>query len=379
MRCLFATTGGAGHFGPLIPLARAAIASGHEVRVAAPKAFESSVVDAGFDFGPLGERSDAERDAMFARMMAASFDEANAIMLRDGFAGIYPRAALPAMIELLDGWRPDVVVREELEFASFVAAERRGIRHVQVATGLLSTQSHFRPQLSDAVDGLLREAGIPAERATVQVDEPRLSLTPPSLEAPEDRSRAQRFRALDSAPPRTSNADRPLIFLTFGSEAAAQRFFPDLYRATIEALADDSVDVLVAVGLSGEPAALGPLPTGVRVERWVDQAEVLPRAALVVCHGGYGTMIGALAAGTPLVVIPLFAADQWMNGTRIAEVGAGLALEGAADLPRLPEAVDRALREPEFGQRAQALAQEIAALPPAQEAITALEMLVRSA
>ncbi len=38
MRFLFATTGGAGHFGPLIPLAHAATAFGHEVRVAAPTA-----------------------------------------------------------------------------------------------------------------------------------------------------------------------------------------------------------------------------------------------------------------------------------------------------------------------------------------------------
>ena len=243
----------------------------------------------------------------------SSFDDANAIMLRDGFAGIYPRAALPAMIDLLDGWRPDVVIREELEFASLVAAERRGIRHVQVATGLLSTQSYFRPQLSDAIDGLLREAGVAAERSTLQIDDPRLSLTPPSLELPDDRSRAERFRALDSAPPR-SNPGRRLSSLRSAPKLLLRGSIRNLYRATIEALADDSVDVLVAVGLPGDPAAFEPLPKGVRVERWVDQAEVLPRAALVVSHGGCGTMIGALAAGTPLVVIPLFAADQWMNG-----------------------------------------------------------------
>jgi UDP:flavonoid glycosyltransferase YjiC (YdhE family) len=281
------------------------------------------------------------------------------------------------MIELLREWRPDLVVREELEFASLVAAERLGVRHVQVMTGLLSSQTRFRPMLSGAVNGLLLEAGVRAERAILDADEPRWSLTPPSLEDPDDRLRAERFRALDSAPPRMSNPERPLVFLTFGSEAASQRFFPDLYRAAINALADGSADVLVAVGLRGEPAALEPLPTGVRVERWVDQAEVLPRAALVVCHGGYGTMIGALAAGTPLVVVPLFAADQWMNGGRIAEVGAGLALDGAADQARLPEAVFRVLREPAFGQRAQAFAREIAALPPAKDAITALEALAR--
>jgi UDP:flavonoid glycosyltransferase YjiC (YdhE family) len=47
MRVLFATTAGAGHFGPLIPFARAALSVGHEVAVAAPGAFESAVRGAG--------------------------------------------------------------------------------------------------------------------------------------------------------------------------------------------------------------------------------------------------------------------------------------------------------------------------------------------
>ena len=39
MRVLFATTGNDGHFGPLLPFARACAAAGHEVRVAAPESY----------------------------------------------------------------------------------------------------------------------------------------------------------------------------------------------------------------------------------------------------------------------------------------------------------------------------------------------------
>jgi len=44
----------------------------------------------------------------------------------------------------------------------------------------------------------------------------------------------------------------------------------------------------------------------VHIARWVPQADVLRHARVVVCHGGSGTTLGALAAGVPLVVTPLF-------------------------------------------------------------------------
>lgn len=117
MRLLFATTAGVGHFGPLAPFALAAVDAGHDVIVAAPGGFERTVREGGFEFWPLGERSQADAGAMFARIGAAgSFEAANMVMLRDGFAGIFARAALPAMLSLFEAWRPDVVVREAAEF-----------------------------------------------------------------------------------------------------------------------------------------------------------------------------------------------------------------------------------------------------------------------
>jgi broad specificity phosphatase PhoE len=61
-------------------------------------------------------------------------------------------------------------------------------------------------------------------------------------------------------------------------------------------------------------------------ESWVPQIEALPHAALVVCHGGSGTMLGALAAGLPLVVMPLFA-DQYYNARRIEALNAGISVD----------------------------------------------------
>ena len=61
--------------------------------------------------------------------------------------------------------------------------------------------------------------------------------------------------------------------------------------------------------------------------------------AAVVTHGGHGSTLGALAHGVPVVVLPLFALDQWFNAAAVARAGAGVALDAerhtrrAIDLP----------------------------------------------
>jgi UDP:flavonoid glycosyltransferase YjiC (YdhE family) len=139
--------------------------------------------------------------------------------------------------------------------------------------------------------------------------------------------------------------------------------------------------VLVTIGDAGEPARLDPLPPNVHVERWVPQADIARHAAAVVCHGGFGTTLGALANGLPLVVVPLFAGDQWHNARRVAQVGAGIALQenagprGIFEVPGPPvvaalgEAVQSALDDPAYRRAAGGVADAIADLPPVDAAV----------
>jgi UDP:flavonoid glycosyltransferase YjiC (YdhE family) len=109
-----------------------------------------------------------------------------------------------------------------------------------------------------------------------------------------------------------------------------------------------------------DPGALGGFPANVHVEAWVPQRDVLPRVTALVCHGGSGTVLGALGAGLPMVVVPLFA-DQPHNARRIAAASAGLALP-APDANALRAAIERVLADPELRRGARRVADEIAAL-----------------
>ena len=84
----------------------------------------------------------------------------------------------------------------------------------------------------------------------------------------------------------------------------------------------------------------------------------------------------------PLVVVPLFA-DQPQNARRVAEVGAGLSVEPSRENPMatiepLRAALETVLAEPSYAERAQALADELRAEPPVDEAVPLLERLDRS-
>ena len=100
----------------------------------------------------------------------------------------------------------------------------------------------------------------------------------------------------------------------------------DTAGRVLAGLRDLPAQVVVTVGRDIDPAELGPQPAHVRVERYVPQADVLPRASLVVSHGGSGSVLAALAHGVPLVLLPM-GADQPYNAARCETLGVARSLD----------------------------------------------------
>jgi UDP:flavonoid glycosyltransferase YjiC (YdhE family) len=93
----------------------------------------------------------------------------------------------------------------------------------------------------------------------------------------------------------------------------------------------------------------------------------------MVGHGGAGTTLAALAGGVPQVLLPVFA-DQPINAERVAEFGAGLALDMSPEgLAQLGAAVRELLVDQRYRAAARRVADEIASLPPVDEAVELLE------
>ena len=100
---------------------------------------------------------------------------------------------------------------------------------------------------------------------------------------------------------------------------------PASFAPLVDGLASAGVGALLTVGRNVDPSELGDVPPAIRVEQFVPQAQVLASCAAVVSHGGSGTLLGALAAGLPLVLVPQ-GADQFENAVRCERAGAAVVL-----------------------------------------------------
>jgi MGT family glycosyltransferase len=147
--------------------------------------------------------------------------------------------------------------------------------------------------------------------------------------------------------------------------------------AIFAGLRDEPLNIVATVGAAADPAAFGPQQPHIRVERFLPLAHVLPRCDLVVCHGGSGTVIAALAHGLPLVIVPM-AADQPHNAARCEALGVGRTLLPADCTPEaVRDEVHAVLADPAYRRNAARVRDEAAAMPGPEYAVTLLEQLAR--
>jgi UDP:flavonoid glycosyltransferase YjiC (YdhE family) len=364
VRILFAFAGGSGHSDPLVPVARAAAHAGHTVAFTGRPGVVETL---GFPAFPTGSAATARR----VPLRAVDRDHEDDV-LRDWFANRSARERAGAVGEVCDAWRPDVVVCDEFDFGSMIAAERRGIPH---ATVLVAAAGSFvrRAVVAETLDAVRADHGLgPDPELAVPSRRVVLSPFPPSFRDPAFplATTAHGFRAF--AP--TRRVEGPTtVYFTLGT------VFPlesgDLFARVLAGLAALPVGVIATTGPDLDPAELGAQPPTVRVERHLPHADVLARCSAVVTHGGSGTVLGALAHGLPLVVVPL-GADQPLNADRCEALGLGVVLDAVEATPTdVLDAVAAVLSEPSYRAAAERMRDELAALPGPEHAVALLERL----
>jgi len=131
----------------------------------------------------------------------------------------------------------------------------------------------------------------------------------------------------------------------------------DCMQRITDALGGLPVRGLVTAGPAVDPAALS-APANVAVVASAPHRMVLPHADLVVTHGGHGTVIKALAAGVPLVILH-HGRDQADNAVRVTARGAGVAVSRTASAQRIASAITEVLRDPAYRRSAARLGEAI--------------------
>jgi UDP:flavonoid glycosyltransferase YjiC (YdhE family) len=278
-----------------------------------------------------------------------------------------------------------VVLRDPAEFGSLAAAEAAGIPSAEVAIGVSALMDWGRTHLEAPLGELDELVGLPeGHLLRASAETPVLTMVPECMEqgARPDR-RVVRYRhGSEPGPGRLpapwGDPEAPLVYVTFGTVAGALGHLTEVFGAALSSLSDLPVRVLLTTGYAADPV-LEDVPANAHVERFWPQEDLMPLAAAVVGHGGFGTTMSALAGGVPQVVVPLFTTDQRLNAEAVAALGVGTCLPGGpAAVADLAPAVAALLAEPEYRRRAADVAAEVGALPTAAEVVDEVVLLAAS-
>ncbi len=169
--------------------------------------------------------------------------------------------------------------------------------------------------------------------------------------------------------------DHPTIYFTLGTIFHQES--GDLFPRILAGLAHMRTNVVVTVGREIDPMELGTQPSNVHVERFIPQEAFLARCNAVVSHAGSGSVIGSLAFGVPLILLPM-GADQPLNADRCADLGVARVLDPmTASAADVRDAVTAVLDLPAYRRAAEQIKNEISRLPTADDAAAWIEALLR--
>ncbi|WP_410579450.1 glycosyltransferase [Amycolatopsis sp. lyj-108] len=377
MRVLFTFVGGNGHFRPLLPIARALADAGHTIVFTGEPLMVPIVEAAGFTAFPSGP--DFGSDGSRRPLLPVDRDREDAD-LRDGFVRRAAPLRAADVLALCADWAPDLLVCDEADHGAMIAAEKLGLPHATVlvmAAGVL-----IRPDLVDDALNEVRAAHGLSPQRNLEMAYRHLVLSPfpasfrdPRFPLPPT---AQPFHS--PVPGRGPAPDwhvggRPALYFTLGTIFNTES--GDLFARALAGLREVEATCVVTVGNLIDPAEFGRQPEHIHLAKYLPQDDVLPYCDAALTHGGSGSLLGAIAHGLPMVVLPM-GADQPHNADRVAELGLGTVLDVIAATPEdIRDAVTTVLREPSYRDTAARLRDEVTAYPPPEKVVPLLEGLLR--
>jgi glycosyltransferase (activator-dependent family) len=400
----------------MVPLAWSLRTAGHEVCVASQPGLNGVITEAGLPALPVG------RDHGLWRILRMRPDELAAA--RIGFPKPYDVVDVPKkrtwtyltkgydfavtwwhkmenvpmvtdLVAFARKWQPDLVIWEPTTFAGAIAAKAVGAAHARLTWGMdvfSLTRDHYLRLKADRPGGagedpLAEWLGGQAERFGSAFSEDMVTghftidqlPRPLRTESPNARYVPLRYtpyggRAtvpdwLREPPP------RPRVVLTLGLSATDTfgGYLVDV-AGILHALADLDVEVVATIAEAARES-IGALPANVRAVPYVPLHALVPTAAAVIHHAGFGTLATTTLHGIPQLALPVHF-DEPHLARALADAGAGLTIPSAeATGAAVRQQVVRLLEDPALAAGAARLRDQMTAMPSPNELVGELETL----
>lgn len=373
---LFAMLNEGGHLNPTFKLAKAVAARGHEVRYLATADVTELITAQGFAVDPLYPE-------LFPRGVIAAEQKLGRIAQRRAITARY-KALLDRLARgsPLGERRPALMVIDVTQTHLALWARRNGQRFVYINTSLPQTQDPGVPPLRSGAPyagnpftriapelawrrfvlqrrlsaelaalgdmcppyELARSSAtrflVPAEALETAVmympqlrDVPELVLCPGAFDFPRPPAPHRHYiESIDLTRPEPEFAwagfsrDKPLVYCALGGQRYRANEVPGFFARLMEVFrARPEWQLLLAVNQHVAADALAPPPNVCVVTR-APQLRVLERAALMITHGGLGSVKECLIRGVPMLGVPLDV-DQPGNVARVVHHHLGLAAD----------------------------------------------------
>ncbi|SDW69887.1 glycosyltransferase [Amycolatopsis xylanica] len=369
MRVMFTSTPFGSHTLPMLPLAHALRAAGHEVIVVGQPDVADTAKAAGLCAAPIGDRFHGE-DAVRLTLTDGKRPLQVAGPPSDGppqvglwfiHAGYY----LTRYLEFARAWRPDLIVSEQVELAGCIIAGVLGVPSVLHRWGVDPLSGPARQIAGSLMHTTCVRLGLDGLPEPTAVLDP----CPPPLQVPGIPAglpiRPVPFNGVGQVPGwRTERRADRRICVSLGGSTLSLNGVP-LLRSIVDACGQvDDTEVLVTVAPEFTEE-LGPVPKSVRVVPPTPLNLFLDTCDAVVHHGGAGSTLTSLYYGLPQLVLPQLPYLH-IAAERIAATEAGISVplaEEQDDPAAVHAALTRLLEDPRHTKAAAGLRDTIAAMP----------------
>ena len=397
-----------GHLNPMTALARALMAKGHAVTLFGIADLAHQTAEALVPFVALGAASHP----------VGSLRRMTGRLAKPGGFGLFRvMADMAALTNMLCTELPaalatggvDAVITDQLEAAGGLVARALGIPVISVANALPINREPLIPPPFTAWSfepsdyGLWRNQGgyrvadllMRPMAQVIRHHAERLGLPPrdrvdqctsetaelmqvvPGLDFPRKAMPATmhacgplRGPDLDNEPIDLPLDGRPLVFASLGSLQGGRA---SLFHRIAAACAANDLQLVLAHGGRLSPEACAAFPGQPIVRSFVAQRAVLKHASLAITNGGLNTVLDALTADVPLIVVPI-AFEQGAIAARVVRSGVGLSIPQRTLTAKALDAALQALFATDcFRKRARDLGTEIRAAGGVDRAVAVIE------
>jgi UDP:flavonoid glycosyltransferase YjiC (YdhE family) len=375
------------------------IRSGWRVSVVHMSAARRFITDPAIRFSPLSSGSESTLDAYLAKLAKPNGPIGLTGMIR-ATAGMTNRllAEAPAILERIGA---TAILADAVEPAGPLIAQKLKLPYAVAVTGLplmveadvpppfvgwryrADAQGRSRNRSGYAIANWLmrpvtrvlvarrREWSLPSqgEPPRVQVAQCPRGLDFPRRELPPEFLYGSPWRTCVSEELCVPDDGRPLVFCSLGTLQGSRR---GIFATMARACASIGVRAVIGHGGGLSAAEEADLPGDPLVRAFWPQREVLSRCSAAVLHGGFNSVLDALAAGVPIVALPI-GFEQPGTAARIVRIGAGLKLSPRGLRARaLANALREVIDHSQYRDAARSISAEIASAGGAAAAAAAV-------